>query len=50
MQQTLKQRSALVQAAERGLAPRPSRATSLLTAALVVGCLVLVAIDYWGAI
>ena len=50
MNLTMRQRSALVQAAERGLAPKPSRATSLLTAALVVGCLVLVAIAYWGAI
>ena len=50
MNLTMRKKSALVRAAERGLAPRPSRAASLLTAALVVGCLVLVSIAYWGAI
>lgn len=45
MNLTIKQRSQLVRAAERGL--DRSRAASLLAAALLV--VVIVAIAYWGA-
>lgn len=50
MNLTIKQRSQLVRAAERGLSPRPSRADTIVAVVGVVGCVALVAMAYWGAI
>ena len=42
MNLTMRQRSALVQAAERGLAPKPSRADYIVAAVVVVGAVIVV--------
>lgn len=42
MNLTMRQKSALVQAAERGLAPKPSRADYIVAAVVVVGAVIVV--------
>ena len=50
MNLTMKQRSALVQAAERGLDPRTSSADTIVAIVGVVGCLVVVALASVGVL
>lgn len=50
MQQILKQRSALVQAAERGLTNKPNRADTIVAIVGVIGCVVFVILAYLGAL
>lgn len=42
MNLTMRRKSALVQAAERGLAPKPSRADYIVAAVVVVGAVIVV--------
>ena len=50
MSQTIRQRSALVRAAERGLDPKPNRGDYILACVGVVGCVVIVILAVLGAI
>lgn len=50
MNLTIKQRSQLVRAAERGLSPRPSRADTIVAVVGVVGCVVVVVLAYMGVL
>ena len=50
MSQTIRQRSALVRAAERGLDPKPNRGDYLLAFVGIVGCLVIVILAAAGVV
>ena len=50
MSQTIRQRSALVQAAERGLDPRTSSADTIVAIVGVVGCVAVVALAAVGVL
>lgn len=48
--QTMKQRSALVRASERGLDPQPNRGDYILALVGVVGCVVILILSVLGVI
>ena len=50
MSQTIRQRSALVQEAERGLDPQPNRGDTIVAIVGVIGCVVFVILAYLGAL
>lgn len=50
MNHTLRQKSELVRAAERGLTPKPSRGDAIVAAIGVIGCVVVAFLAYVGAI
>ena len=50
MNLTMRQKSALVQAAERGLTNKPNRADTIVAIVGVIGCVVFVILAYLGAL
>ena len=50
MNLTMRQRSALVQAAERGLEPQPSRGDYIVAAVGIVGCVVMLVLAVAGVV